>query len=120
MDPLTGKIIILPDPPARSERDDDPGGDEGDPSLPRSNEREGAAPPFVLKATLIPPEDRVLKSPTTSFPFRAVVQLRMAFPNTPLKDGKLERACWCTGNLIDARHVLTAGHCVFKTGKKAL
>jgi V8-like Glu-specific endopeptidase len=117
-DAQTGKPFILPDPPRQSRRD--PGGDEGDPSLPRgddrdlrrSNRRGDAAPPFFLRTTVFPPENRVLQTPTTSFPFRAVVGLHIKFPLTPSNSAKA-----CTGSLISGKHVLTAGHCVFLSGQ---
>ena len=87
-DAQTGKPFILPDPPRRSGKVY-PGGDEGDPSLPRgddrdlrgSNRRGDATPPFFLRTTVFPPENRVLQTPTTSFPFRAVVGLRYQISN---------------------------------------
>jgi V8-like Glu-specific endopeptidase len=54
----------------------------------------------------------VLQSPTTSFPFRAVVGLLIKFPLTPSN-----KAHSCTGSLIGGKHVLTAGHCVFKSSE---
>jgi V8-like Glu-specific endopeptidase len=115
-DAQTGKPVILPDPPRRSGKQVYPGGDEGDPSLPRgddrdlrrSNRRGDADPPFFLRTTVFPPEDRVWQTPTTSFPFRAVVGLHIKFPLTPSDKAKA-----CTGSLIGDKHVLTAGHCVF-------
>src|SRR5262245_60025068 len=109
-DPQTGNTIHMPEPP-RSGKRDDPGGDEGDPSLPRGderdlprgNKREAAAPPFFLK-TFVFAGGRVLQSPTTSFPFRAVVKLLIKFPTTPSGT-----ATGCTGSLIGDKHVLTAG-----------
>jgi Trypsin len=115
-DAQTGKPVILPNPPRRSGKQVYPGGDEGDPSLPRgddrdlrrSNRRGDADPPFFLRTTVFPPEDRVWQTPTTSFPFRAVVGLHIKFPLTPS-----DKAKGCTGSLIGDKHVLTAGHCVF-------
>lgn len=60
-DAQTGKPFILPDPPRGSGKVY-PGGDEGDPSLPRgddrdlrgSNRRGDAAPPFFLRTTVFP------------------------------------------------------------------
>jgi glutamyl endopeptidase len=117
-DAQTGKPFILPDPPRGSGKVY-PGGDEGDPSLPRgddrdlrgSNRRGDAAPPFFLRTTVFPPDNRVLQTPTTSFPFRAVVALRIKFPLTPSGEAQ-----GCTGSLIGGKHVLTAGHCVFSIG----
>ena len=109
-DAQTGKPVILPDPPRTEVY---PGGDGGDPSLPRGDERdgerEGTAPPFFLRTTVFGNDDRVLQSPTTSFPFRAVVLLLIKFPLTPSNVAKS-----CTGSLIGGTHVLTAGHCVFQ------
>jgi hypothetical protein len=119
-DAQTGKTIITPDPPPGSGQRANPGGDEGDPSLPRGDdrdrprgkERQGAAPSFLLASYVFGDDDRVLQSPTTSFPFRAVIKLLIKFPNTP--SGK---ARGCTGSFIGDKHVLTAGHCVFQSGQ---
>ena len=87
-----------------------PRGDDRD--LRGSNRRGDAAPPFFLRTTVFPPENRVLQTPTTSFPFRAVVGLHIKFPLTPSNKAK-----GCTGSLIGGKHVLTAGHCVFSIGE---
>ena len=110
-DAQTGKTIIMPDSGPGSEKADYPGGDEGDPSLSRGR-RDGAAPPFFLRAFVFGNEDRKLQSPTTSFPFRAVVKLEMKFANTPAGKAK-----GCSGSLIGGKHVLTAGHCVFDSAQ---
>ena len=73
-DAQTGKPVILPDPPRGSGKGVYPGGDEGDPSLPRGDERDlprgnkrgDAAPPFFLRTKVFGNDDRVLQSPTTS------------------------------------------------------
>jgi len=70
-------------------------------------------PPGDLPGPLvvIGSDQRVIQSPTTAFPFRAVVKLVMTYqndPNTPkIKFG-------CTGSFIGGFHILTAGHCVYK------
>jgi glutamyl endopeptidase len=118
-DPQTGRTITLPDPPAGIRMEGYPGGDEGDPGLPRDDTRkDAAATPFLLKtsamntAMVFGTDDRQLKNPATWFPFRAVAKLIIKFPLTPT--GK---ASGCTGFLIGGRHVLTAGHCVYNLSK---
>jgi hypothetical protein len=72
-DAQTGKPFILPDPPRKSGRD--PGGDEGDPSLPRgdnrdlrgNNQRGDATPPFFLRTTVFPLRTVCCKPPQLRF-----------------------------------------------------
>ncbi len=49
-------------------------------------------------------DDRVLITPTTTYPWRTIVKLRMEFPSGQYM---------ASGFLIDGDHVLTAGHCVY-------
>ena len=107
-DGKTGKTITLPDPPPASRNQIYPGGDEGDPSLPRGDKRRAGVAPRFMQAYVFGIDSRVLQTPTTSFPFRGVVKLLAKFKNTPAGF-----AVGCTGSLIGGKHVLTAGHCVF-------
>ena len=72
-DGQTGKTITLPDPPPASRKQTYPGGDEGDPSLPRSDKRRAGVAPQFMQAYVFGTDSRVLQTPTTSFPFRGVV-----------------------------------------------
>jgi V8-like Glu-specific endopeptidase len=60
--------------------------------------------------SVLPPDDRVQISPTTSYPWRTVAKLIMSFP-----DGEMGG---CSGAIIGCPnghgyHALTAGHCVY-------
>jgi V8-like Glu-specific endopeptidase len=66
--------------------------------------RSGLNPQSVIGA-----DNRILISPTTSYPWRAMTKLRMTFPNGS--------QAGCSGALIAAKYVLTAGHCVHSASK---
>ena len=72
-DGQTGKTITLPDPPPASRKQTYPGGDEGDTSLPRSDKRRAGVAPQFMQAYVFGTDSRVLQTPTTSFPFRGLV-----------------------------------------------
>jgi hypothetical protein len=68
-DAQTGRTITLPDPlPARRSQLY-PGGDEGDPSLPRGDKRRAGIAPRFMQAYVFGSEGRKLQTPTTSFPY---------------------------------------------------
>lgn len=54
---------------------------------------------------VFPPDDRERITPTTSYPWRTISKLYL------YKDG--DDVGQCSGAVIDAFHVLTAGHCVY-------
>lgn len=57
-------------------------------------------------SSVIGSDERVRISGTTSFPYRATVQLSIKYPNTSSTYG-------CTGFLVNPNTVVTAGHCVY-------
>ncbi len=57
-------------------------------------------------SSIIGTDERVRISSTTSFPYRATVQLSIKYPNTSSTYG-------CTGFLVNPNTVVTAGHCVY-------
>lgn len=63
---------------------------------------DGPTPGSVIGA-----DGRIRVNPTTSFPYRAIAQLRVTFPNGGTYG--------CTGWFIGPRTVATAGHCVYNS-----
>lgn len=57
--------------------------------------------------SIIGEDDRTRVTPTTSFPYRAVVKLSVKYPNSNSTYG-------CTGFMVSEDTVVTAGHCVYK------
>lgn len=129
---IIGDLEVRPiEPPAFSKRDDQlAAGDEPSPDTTATPDEaaapEGAAPPASgatqdaeSAASSVPtaappgavfgPDSRVLYTPTNVFPNRAVCKLIVRYPGTPAG-----QAWTGTGSMIGSKHVLTAGHVLFK------
>ncbi len=74
----------------------------------RKRDRTGATP----RRAVFPLDDRKLYTPTNGIPNRAVCSLLVRYPTTPGM-----RVWGATGCLIGSRHVLTAGHVLFKAAE---
>jgi len=71
----------------------------------KSPENQGLLPSELLPESIIPPDDRVRITPTTSYPWSSICKLFIiAADGTPFIG---------TGFIIDGSHILTAGHCVY-------
>src|SRR4029079_2206720 len=69
-----------------------------------------AKAPVDARATIVFDDDtRRLVTDTTAWPYRAVVWLGMTWPNGT--------GGGCSGTLVCARSVLTAGHCIYDAGR---
>ena len=66
---------------------------------------QGSLPSELVPESVFPPDNRVLISPTTDYPWRTICKLWMYFPSSGWSMG--------SGFIIDNYHVLTAGHCVY-------
>lgn len=88
----------------------------GGPSNPGSRQaKAGGSEPSAVAKESPPPtvvfgtDSRKLYTPTSAFPNRAVCHLTVTYPQTPAGKG------WAgTGSLIGSKHVLTAGHVLYK------
>jgi V8-like Glu-specific endopeptidase len=58
---------------------------------------------WIQPESILGTDGRIRVTPTTAFPWRTIVDIFVTFPG---------QSGWCTGALIDAFHVYTAGHCV--------
>jgi len=65
---------------------------------------QGLLPSDLVPESVILPDDRVRITPTTGYPWRSIVKLRMTFPSGNYMG---------SGFIFGESHVLTAGHCVY-------
>lgn len=98
-------VQVAPSPgaPARESRPFNPDGREVDP------EGTGFGPAFgsrLAPLSVLGNDDRQLRLSTTNYPWRAQVAI--------LNPGSTTSRC--SGVLVGPRHVLTAGHCLYKNG----
>lgn len=97
--PATGKAEALPESAAPTTRSNRPNyGARG--QIVPENAVTGRQPNSVIGA-----DDRVKITTTTTYPWRAQAKLYTTYPN-----GK---TYGCSGTLIQAKYLLTAGHCVY-------
>jgi glutamyl endopeptidase len=73
--------------------------------------RRGSAALHEGEPEIIPPDERVRVTDTTSVPFRWICCLDLYFPDPD--DPSNDLLFRGSGTLIGARHVLTAGHCLY-------
>jgi V8-like Glu-specific endopeptidase len=100
---LAGATYTLPAPPPTA-------GQEA--ALRKVDGSSGDLPTNEVNAeTIIGPDGRSRVFVTTDYPFRTVVFLAIGFPG-----GGSGAEGWCTGEIIDGFHVMTAGHCVHEGG----
>ena len=65
----------------------------------------GLLNPGLDGESVIPPDDRVRITPTTSFPWRTICKVYITWPDSATG--------WGSAAIIDGYHILTAGHCVY-------
>lgn len=65
----------------------------------------------VRPETIIDADGRTRVFVTTDYPYRTVVFIAIGFPG-----GASGAEGWCTGEVIDSFHIMTAGHCVHQGG----
>ncbi len=94
VDAQGNRMWFVPSQPPRGQPAH-PGADPTQPPDPTSDE--------VGTERVIDTDERTRVNTTTTFPYRAVVQIRMKFNG---------RADGCTGWLYDDNYVATAGHCI--------
>lgn len=90
----------------RTESDVSKGEHQEDPSSPGNP---GTSSMAIKPQSVIGADNRMLISPTTSYPWRAQAKLYVKYPS-----GK---TFICSGTLINPKYLISAGHCVFDKGQ---